>query len=123
MSKSTETQHEPDRWLCRMSTSTLATMKETRNIRQTYELVWGHWVYPRTKKGSPKIVGESYHELHGPTAAASISAYAEDLNMRRVPPSEMRKCVADGACKAPKNDPNQLFLVMMIEPKFKQEVK
>lgn len=112
-------QPEADRWLCRQSTTTLSTMKETRNIRQTSELVWGHWVYPRgNRNGSPRIVGESYHELHGPTAASSISAYAEDLNMRGVKPTEMKKCVADGACKMPKKDPQQLGLMLMLTPSF-----
>jgi len=119
---STENQHE-DRWLCRQSTHDLGSRKETANIRQTSELVWGHWVHPQSKHGNPRIVGESYHELHGPTACASISAYAEDLNMRGVKPSEMTRCVADGGCKKPKSDPNQMGFVMMVEPDFKRGKK
>lgn len=79
----------------------------------TVELVWGH----RGKEG--KIIGESYHQLTGPTARSSMSAYAEDLNMRKVPPSKAVRCVADG-CRLPKNDPNQLGLVLMIQPNFKK---
>lgn len=117
-----EPTHDPDRWMVRSSTTALNTMKETKSIRCTYELVWGHWVFPRGSNGNPKIVGESYHELHGPTAEASLLSYAEDLNMRKVQPSEMPKCVADG-CKIPRNDPNQLGFAMMIEPEFKRQQK
>jgi hypothetical protein len=115
-----ESSHEPDRWLVREETHNLNTMKETRNIRVVFQLVWGHWVYPRGANGSPHIVGESHHELHGPTAHTSMVSFAEDLNMRKVPPSEIKKCVADGGSKVPNNDPNQMGFAMMIEPDFKR---
>jgi len=116
-SASQATQHEPDRWMVRECIHNLATDKETKNIRVCQELVWGHWVYPRGNQGNPRIVGESYHELHGPTAAASLSSYAEELNFRKVTPDTFPKDLKMG--RQPKNDPAQLGLMLMMTPNFK----
>ncbi len=60
------------------------------------------------RSGDMRIIGETYHVLTGPTAEASVSSYAEDLNMRQVPPS---KAPAFG--KPLKDDPNQMSLLLM----------
>lgn len=103
---------EPKRWMCRERIDMdNAITNGVAKHKVWHELVWGRWEMEKHHKNgqiTPKqIVGESYHELHGPTSAASINSFAEDLNMRNVPPS---KIPVFKKPKNSKNDPNQPFL-------------
>lgn len=106
---------EENRWMCRERIDMDNAIRNgVARHKKVCELVWGRWeAETKHKNGqiSPKrIVGEVYHELSGPTAESSISAYAEDLNMRNVPPTkvpEFRKA------SNKKNDPQQPMLALM----------
>lgn len=104
---------EDMRWMCRERIDMDNAIKNgVAKHKKVCELVYGRWEEEKKHKNgqiSPKrIVGEVYHELSGPTAEASISAYAEDLNFRNVPPSK-----APSFKKPPKNDPNQMSLLLI----------
>jgi len=81
------------RWLCREKIDMDNNIANgVARHKKWAQLVYGRWekaVDHKNGQTSPaKIVGEVYHELHGPTAESAISAYAEDLNFRKVPPSK-----------------------------------
>lgn len=110
------------RWLCRERVDADTTcLNGVAKTKVWHELVWGCWEAAKEHKNGQytpaRIVGESYHELHGPTSGASIQSFAEDLNMRGVPPSK----VDFKQSKKPKNDPNQMSLLLMMSPNFKEK--
>lgn len=70
----------------------------------TCELIFGKKVH---HEGHDRIDGKTYHVLHGPTARKSMDAFAVKLNANKTPPSEIKRCLADGS-RPPKNGgPNQ----------------
>jgi hypothetical protein len=100
------------RWLCREKIDMDSNIANgVARHKKWSQLVWGRWenaVDHKNGQTSPaKIVGEVYHELHGPTAESAISAYAEDLNFRRIPPS---KVPSFKPANNKKPDPNQPML-------------
>lgn len=69
--------------------------KGRKQGKMIFELVWGTTEQDANKIS--RIVGTVYHVLTGPTAKASMDAYAENLRKRGVvPPDPMPKTRADG---------------------------
>lgn len=106
---------EDMRWMCRERIDMDNAIKNgVAKHKKVCELVYGRWEEEKKHKNgqiSPKrIVGEVYHELSGPTAEASISAYAEDLNFRNVPPS---KAPSFKPASSKKQDPAQMSLLLI----------
>jgi len=71
----------------------------------TVELVWGKRVH---HEGLDSIEGKAYHILHGPTARKSMDDFAADLNAKKTPPSELKKCLLDGSRPPKDGGPNQM---------------
>lgn len=101
------------RWMCRERVEAdTVCLNGVAKTKVYHELVWGRWEKEKKHRNGQitpaKIVGEAYHEIHGPTSCASIQSFCEDLNMRQVPPSKVPSFK-----KPPKNDPNQMSLLLI----------
>jgi len=107
-----------DSWLCRKEVSSVFNKRTDRMDNTIHcQLVWGHWFFPKpgdTRYNGPRVIGKSYHELTGPTAEKSIQEYADDLNRRQIPPSEVPDL---RPARALRHDPNQLSLALMLKPR------
>lgn len=92
-------------WLVRETEGHKTTRRDgTEHCTISVELIFGRRVH---HEGQRRIDGKTYHLLTGPTARKSMDAFAVKLNASKTPPSEIKRCLADGS-RPPKNGgPNQ----------------
>ena len=82
---------ETKQWLVREKTQSGTSKGDDLGpfVRKiTVELVYGVWKAAEKATSQPRIVGESYHTLSGPTARKSIQKMADDLNAKGTIPED-----------------------------------
>jgi hypothetical protein len=96
------------RWHCRERVEMDTVMRNGQSRSKVWhDLVYGY--ASKNKNGNDVVIGETYHSLDGPTGKASIASFAEDYNLRQVPPTSAP--VFKPANN--KNDPNQFSLPLV----------
>jgi hypothetical protein len=92
-------------WLVRETTGGKTERRDgTTHCTISVELVFGKRVH---HEGQSRIDGKTYHLLHGPTARKSMDAFAAKLNAEKTPPTEIKRCLADGSRPPKDGGPGQ----------------
>lgn len=106
---------EPDKWHMRKRIEEDKTCRNQICRNKIFaELVWGHWEPQKENRNGSitpaQIVGTVVHTIDGPTAEQSVQDYADDLNRRKVPFSQLP---AFKPANNRKGDPNQISLLLI----------
>jgi len=97
------------RWLCVKRVEMDSVMRNGQPRHKVWhDLIFGHM--GKNRNGDDVAVGEIFHSLDGPTSEASIASFAEDYNLRRVPPS---KAPTFRPASSKKVDPAQFSLPLV----------
>ncbi len=97
------------RWHCRERVEMDTVMRNGQSRSKVWhDLVFGY--ASKNKNGNDVVLGETYHSLDGPTGKASIASFAEDYNLRGVPPTSVP---VFRPASSKNNDPLQDMLPLM----------